>query len=260
MVGSREWGGEVVEVVNRRADLMAALSAPSEKRDLLAELDVSRSTLDRSIRELETLGLVTRTEGYRLTQTGRLVLELFEGFLGDLEDVLAADELLRPLPPDAPVSPALLRGATVTVAEPPSPVSALDPVEDVVSDADRLRGLSTAATRPGEVIEQFEARVSAGASFEWVLSEEMATYISSEHADAAAELRETGRFELYRTDEVPYGLVLVTADDRKYTCVIVYDDDSTLHGTIVTEGLEAYSWAENVYEAHREDAEPMDSL
>lgn len=260
MVVSRDWDGEVVAVVNRRADLMAALRSPRDKRDLLEELDVSRSTLDRSIRELETLGLVTRSDGYRLTATGRLAFELFDGFLGDLQDVVGAEELLRTLPPDAPLSPALLRGATVTVAEPPSPVRAIDPVDEVVAEADRLKGLSVAATRPESVIEDFESRVEAGATFEWVLTDEMAAYIREEHAGAVGRLRETGRFELYRIDDVPYGLVLVTADDRRHTCVIVYDDDHTLRGAIVNDGLEAYSWAEHVYETYRADAEPLDPL
>lgn len=258
MVGSKAWADEVVTVINRRSDVLGALDEPREKRELVGDLDVSRSTLDRAIRELETLGLVARGDAYRLTQTGRLVRELFDGFLGNVEDVVAAEEVLRQLPPEVPMSPALLRGATVRVAGPPSPVQALEPVDELVGACTRVRGLSVAATRPEAVVEKLEQRVERGASFEWVLTAEMAAYLREKFPARIGQLRETGRFDLYRIDDAPYGLGLVTVDDRKHTYVTVYDDDHTLRGAIVNDGLEAYGWAEHVYQDHLAVAEPLE--
>jgi len=258
---ARAWDSDVVAVVNRRVDLLAALETPGCKRDLMEELDVSRSTLDRAVRELETLGLVARDGEYHLTPTGQLVLELFREFRADLEDVGGAEELLRPLPPDAPMSPALLRGATVEVAEPPTPSEVLEPVHDLIADCDRVRGLSVAATRPGAVFEQLERRVADGASFEWVFTPGMASYVRETYGEVLADLRATGRFDLYVTDEtIPYGLGVVTAGDRYHVYLTLYDDDNTVRGTLVNEGLEAYHWAEGVYRSYREDAEPFGPL
>lgn len=248
---------ELVGVVNRRADLLAVLEDSQEKRDLLEVLEVSRSTLDRAIRELESLGLVARDDGYQLTATGQLVCDLFERFLADLEDVAAAEELLRPLPPDVPISPVLLRGATVEIAEPPSPVQALAPIDDLMADCDRAKGLAVAATRPGDLLDRFERRVEDGARFEWVFTPEMADYFRANHAETMAALRDTGRFDSYVREGLPYGLGLVVVGDRHYTYVTLYDDAHTVRGAIVTDGIEAYSWAEHVYESYREEAAPM---
>lgn len=250
---------EVVGVVNRRLELLAALEERQHKRDLLEELDVSRSTLDRAVRELETLGLVARDDGYQLTATGRLVCELFEGFLADLEDVAAAGDLLRPLPPDVPLSPVLLRGATVEEAEPPSPVRAFAPIDDLIADCDRARGFAVAATRPVDLLDRLERRVADGARFEWLFTPEMADYLRETHAERLATLRDSGRFDAHVREGLPYGLGLVVVGDRHYTYVTLYDDDHTVRGAIVNDGIEAYSWAEHVYRSYREDATPMTS-
>jgi hypothetical protein len=81
--------------------------------------------------------------------------------------------------------------------------------------------------------------------------------VVTRRADLLAELRDTGRFDLYRTEDLPHGLGVVIVGDHYYTYVKLYDDDHRLTGTIVDEGLEAYRWAERVYRSDREDAEPV---
>lgn len=254
----RAWDSDVVAVVNRRADLLAALETPDCKRDLMEELDVSRSTLDRAVRELETLGLVARDGEYYLTPTGQLVLDLFREFRADLEDVGAAEELLRPLPPDAPMSPALIRGATVEVAEPPTPTRALEPFHGLIEDCDRVRGLSVAVTRPNELLAQFQDRLEDGATFEWVFTPEMSTYLREYHPEEIADLHATGQFDLYVAEGIPYGLGLVTIGDARHTYLTLYDEDNTIKGTIVNDGPAAYDWGERVYRSYRENAHPFE--
>lgn len=253
------WGSDLLAVVERRSDVLAALAAPTRKRALVAELDNSRSTVDRAVRELEALDLAIRDDGgYRRTVGGRLALELYEEVLADLDGVAAAGDLLAVLEPDAPMSPAVLRGATVERAEPPSPSEALDPVVALFEEAEEIRGLSKAATRPGALVEQFERRIGEGASFEYVFTDRMAEYLRSNYADEIAALRATDDFEAYRTDEsIPYGLGLAVDGDRHHTFLALYDDDHALQGTILTDTPEAYNWAERIYERYRAAAAPL---
>ena len=58
-------------LIQRESVLYAVDVAGCEKRDIVDAVPPSRSTVDRSIRELEAAGLVTRApEGYRRTLLG----------------------------------------------------------------------------------------------------------------------------------------------------------------------------------------------
>lgn len=62
----------VTAVLDRSALVERLVDGPKEKRELTDELPVSRSTVNRAIRELETLDLVERTNGaYRATDLCR---------------------------------------------------------------------------------------------------------------------------------------------------------------------------------------------
>ena len=64
----------LADVLRKRAPLLETLAdGPLTQRDVRDELGVSRSTVYKALRELESAGLVVgRPEGYALTGLGRL--------------------------------------------------------------------------------------------------------------------------------------------------------------------------------------------
>jgi predicted transcriptional regulator len=252
-----EWGPELVAVVNRRLDVMAALEQSRAKRDLLADLEVSRSTLDRAVRELESLGLVSRGEGYHLTVTGRLVLELYRGLLADLDDVAAARELLGSLSRDAPVDPAMLRGARVEVAENPAPAAVLDPVFDRLEDARRLRVFSVARSRPDYTDRTREQLVDEGVELEVVYSRPVLEFLL-ENREWYPEALEGAAVDRYVRESLPYGLTIATLPDDRFVALVVYDEASRPRGVVVNDTPAACRWADEVFERYRETAEPLE--
>lgn len=74
---------DVVAIMHRRTGILACLlEEPREKRALVDELDVARSTLDRAIRELESVDLVAYDDGtYGLTAVGERLAYDFFGFV-----------------------------------------------------------------------------------------------------------------------------------------------------------------------------------
>lgn len=248
---------ELVEVVSRRLDVLATLDEPKHKRDLVAALDLSRSTLDRAVRELDAHGLVAREDGYRRTVTGRIALELFQELLADLEATTDAGELLRPLPQDAPMSPAMLRGATVYVAEPPSPTAVLDPLLELYEDAERLRGFSAARSRP-EIGDRFyDLLTEEGVQADTVYDASLVEHVV-ENDDRYDELLSLESLQLRVHPDLPYSLVVVTGPDGETAFVVLYDDDASLRGCLVNDSTDACRWAEEVFERYRAEAEPLD--
>jgi len=247
---------DVVAVVNRRIDVLEALDAPTAKRDLVGELDHSRSTVDRAIRELDSLGLVSRNDGYRRTLAGTLVLESFREFLADLEHVAAAGEVLLALPPTAPMSPAMLRGARVEVAEGPSPTAVLDPVFELFERAERVRTLSVAMTRP-DYADRVRELVAAGTlEVEVVYSDELVDF-ARESRDGFASFVAGNAIEPYVHPDLPYELRIASLPDGHAVAVVAYDDELAPRGFIRNDSAEAYRWATSVFERYREEAEPL---
>lgn len=103
------------EVVAKRRTILAALaSGPKYKRDLLDDLDTSRSTVDRAVAELLDHALVESVDGaYRATPAGELALERHDAYRSALHDIAANADVLAALPDAAPLDASLLTNATV---------------------------------------------------------------------------------------------------------------------------------------------------
>src|SRR6056297_1681780 len=133
------------DLLAQRADLLRAVrdGAPP-KPELAAALSVSRSTVDRAVRDLEDSGLVERAGGVTLTLKGRLALDSYETFAAHLRDFEAAETALKTLPNDARVDRSLFRDATVVEATPVAPQRATEAYRSLVADATRVRGYASA--------------------------------------------------------------------------------------------------------------------
>jgi predicted transcriptional regulator len=235
---------EILAVVARRGDVLRAMSADGTwKSDLDDELDVSRSTIDRSVRELEAMGLVERTEdGYRQTLAGRIAQREYGRFRNRMEGVLSAREVLSVLPSDAEVDATVLEGAEVVLADRHAP---LRPVRSQVALLDAATHVRAAvsALLPQQVEAYHEAVVERGVSAEVVLPEPAMAQVVGEHAASFAEMLRTGRLHLRRTDEdLPYSVTLVDRDAGPAVGVLVFSDDG-IRGFLGNERPAAVEWA-----------------
>lgn len=93
---------ELVDILRRRDEIVACLVEDSQdKRTLVEEVDISRSTLDRALRELESVGVVAYTEGeYTVTPVGQRLVEDFFAFLERGELAIHFEPFLRWIPSD----------------------------------------------------------------------------------------------------------------------------------------------------------------
>lgn len=126
-----------IELVAKRIDFLEALAdAPQHKPGLVESLGHSRSTVDRAIRRLESVGFVERTdEGFRATLAGRRAAERYRAFLAEMTTVLDGAEFLGSLPPDCDLPLDAVRAGRA--GEFATPSRAFEAVVEPLRTADR---------------------------------------------------------------------------------------------------------------------------
>ncbi len=247
-------------VVARRGRVLRAAGPDGvRKRDLVDDLDVSRSTIDRGIRELEGIGLIERTDGkYRRTLCGRLALAEYDAFESRIDGLIEGSSVLSKLPPDADFDAAVLDGAEIVRAKRHSPHVPVSRLGDVVSRATHVRAMAP-AVMPQQVETYRTGIVERGLTAEVVLSDAVVGRLVAAYPDALEEALETGRLSLRRTEEsIPYSLLVADTPDGREIGALVYGD-SGVRAFVGNDDPAAVAWAEDCLAERWERAEPFPS-
>ncbi|MFC3478825.1 helix-turn-helix transcriptional regulator [Halobacterium litoreum] len=248
---------DTLDLVVRRADLLGELrDGPRTKPELVAGLAVSRSTVDRAVRTLESRGLVERRGGVSLTLRGRLALESHETFADSVSALRDAESALEPLPAAATIAPELLAGATVENPDRDAPQRATTSFLAEVERAEAIRGFPSAVLPP--TVDVFHERiVDHGATVDLTVPESVLDELLASHSDRVHEALDSGRFTLREaTTELSYSLLLVEQPARTVATALVYGDHG-LAAVVKNDTEDAVAWTEDVYADLREDANPL---
>lgn len=248
---------DIIETVVKRAAFLDRLAAgPITKRDLRDELEVSRSTVYKAVRELEDAGIVEQTgDRCRLTLYGRLLVEQYHLFAETVGDVERHEPLLGALPPDCPMITDVLVGAEYVLAERHAPNRPIGRVEELVRRADSVAAM-TPVVIPQYIDLYYEQVVEHGTTADIVLESPVVEHLRSDHGDKFAEAIETGRLAVWETGEaLPFGLV-VSVDE---VLVVVYTEGGELAGLIVNDTDAALDWGREVFHRFRARADHLAS-
>lgn len=245
---------EFLEAVGRRAGLLASLDGRAlRKPELEAELDVSRSTIDRGIRELEQRCLVERTdEGYRRTLTGTLALEEYDRLRERIDGLARGGDLLAALDRNADLDAAMVAGATIVERERTSPYRPVEELYDVVDAATEVRSFDL--TVHPQQVDVYRRNVEDGMTAELVLTREVVERLVAENVSAFEDTVQTDRVDLWQASEdLPYGLLVAETADGPVAVVVVYSDRGVL-GCIRNDDPDAVAWARRRFAHERERA------
>ncbi len=246
-------------VARRGRVLRSAGSDGVRKRDLVDDLDVSRSTIDRGIRELEGIGLIERVDGtYRRTLPGRLALEEYDAFRSRMGGLVESSEALSELPSDVEFDAAVLDDAEIVHAQRHSPHVPVSRLGDIVSRATHVRAIAP-AVMPQQVETYRESIVERELTADVVLADAVVGRLVSAHRDALEETLATGRLSLRRADEtIPYSLLVADTPDGSEVGVLVYGDGGGR--VFIGNGAPAaVGWAHELIDEHWERAAPLRS-
>lgn len=203
---------DILELLMRRSDLLQAIAdEPREKRDLVRDLDVSRSTIDRGVRELRNLDLVRYSDGYVLTPIGRLAFGIYRRCRRRIRLLLEFEPLFRWLPESAFGEPPefdvdWLADADLATPDAGDPFTIINRHVQTLSAADRFDAMLPVTTRYSLEVGR-ERVVEHGAEITLVVTPAVADAFehSEDHAPLWADMVETGRVELYVYDgTLPY--------------------------------------------------------
>jgi predicted transcriptional regulator len=244
-------------VVKRAAFLDRLADGPASKRDLRDELDLSRSTVYKAVRELEESGLAVETDDeVRLTLVGRLLAEEYRGFEARVCAVHDQKSLLSVLPADAPVSTDLVTGAEAVLAERHAPTRPVAYIDELVRSVDYVFGLAPVVL-PQYVDLFYEEVVDSGLTADLVLEAPVVEFLWEDHGEKMAEALETGRLSVHQTDEtLPFGLI---ASEDEGIVLIVYDESGELRGVLLNDTEAALDWSERVFRTHWDRTDRADS-
>jgi len=235
----------VAEVLARRIDVVEHLETPRSKPALVEALSVSRSTVDRAIRELEHHRLVRRVEGgVELTATGAFCGESYRSFRSRTRDISRANEALAELPPGTTFDAALLDGAEIRLLEDPQLFEPPPGLGDALGAADEVRGVvaSLGSTRR---FERYHRRVVRGTlSLSLVVPTDRFESISRQLPDALHEMVSEGDCSVRTGETLPYSLFLTRTGDERAVTVVVYETPGVPHAVVHNDDPAAVDWAE----------------
>ncbi|MCO8267609.1 hypothetical protein NKF06_13695 [Haloferax sp. AB510] len=256
-----ETSAQLSRLLMRRSSFVRSLAErPRDKRGLADDLDTSRSTVDRVVRELLDAGLAERVEGrYQLTSVGRCALGAYDECLDSLRGVHAARDLLSMLPADAPLDPAFLTGATVHTSTPNIPDSAIQELFSSIEHAERVYGVAPVAL-VGQLRPFYETATAGGTVVEMIIADELFDRLVAAPSSRTV-IEDQLRHEsvtLYR-GSVPFRFGLWVTESE--AGIVVYTDTG-VGGVARNDTKAAVEWANEQFETLRENAErlTLDSL
>jgi predicted transcriptional regulator len=248
--------GDVRSTFWRRRDVLAA--ADGVTRSTIAERSgVSRSTVDRGVRELAASGLL-RVDGGRCRRTaaGELLLRELARAAEVVGTAAAVADALAVLPDDAEMDPAMLADAEVARAG----GEGADPVDRFVDHAEAAEECYIyAAFVVDRVVERYRRRVvDEGLSVTVAVAEEGLGRLVAAHRDRLRQFVRAEGLEMRRVPSVlPYSVqVTDPADpDRATAAVLAVDGDRSAY--LGTRDETAVAWALGTFERAWADAEPL---
>lgn len=251
----------MIRLVTQREEVLRKVGTEGlGKRDLVERLSVSRSTVDRGIRELESAGLLTRSaDGYRRTLFGELLLAEYDCFMSTTDVLLASHELLADLPPEFDLDPALLKDARIVTATQYAPHQPISEFCSVLTEARWVQTVFPA------VFPQVLNLWSALGDEEMiradiVLTEPVVGELVSAHSATLQELLAEPQLSLHQVDTEPnYGLVVAEAESTATAGLVVMDERGGARAFIETDAESAVSWVRERIDHHLMQSIPLSS-
>lgn len=249
---------DVIDTIKKRIDVLEQLlEQPMDKRTLEEEMPVSRSTLDRAVRELELIDLLEYDDGrYRATTCGRLAARKYRAFEREIRLLAELRPFLKHVPSsEFDLDVRGLEDADLLVPKPNDPYAMINEHVSRLEEMDHGRGLLP-ITGLHAYEAAHEAIVNRGARGEVVVEPGVAETWRSDpqYAELTEAMLETGRFDIHVYDgDIPYFLGVF---DRE-TVQIGVDEDDEPRALLETDADAVRSWAEQTFTDYKKRATPL---
>ncbi|MFT4892072.1 MAG: putative transcriptional regulator [Halobacteriales archaeon] len=254
---------DLLETAVRRKSALAALAEePRHRRELQAELDLSKTTCHRIVRTFDEKNLVRRTEsGYDLSLLGRIVAEAVTRFEGNVETACRLNPLLELFESSSErIDDSVFTDADVTWAVERDRSLTLDKGVELVKDSAVIRVLDWTPVPELYLEEIFGIIAEGGMKAESIYPKaevetrlERLPELHEELADSDARAR------YWVDDDVPPWGMTIYGDSLVQ--LRAYEPDSGAYVLDATaDDPEAVEWAMDVFTTYRDRAEPLTAI
>lgn len=248
-----------LDLVAKRADLLRLLDGDRvAKREIEADLEYSRSTVNRAVGALADAGLVEDTpRGCRTTSLGSILIGAHTDYVETATDVLEGRELLASLPQDVAFDPSVLADAEVSTpggSSPYEPYRVIEALFDRAAGPVRAYVPSFTNPRGLEIAQDVGRRVD----LEIVFDADLLTELRADMPDDVDSLHDIEGFTSYATTDGPaYTLAVVETESGREGSLVVHTPAGELAGVIVTANQDAVDWLAARYAEVRADSDRL---
>jgi len=251
-------GAALHDLLARRGQFLTVLAEDDHtKPELVEELGVSRSTVDRAVRELEAQALIERNGNtVRLTTRGGLLVDLHRRFVDITSNIDRLTDTLASIPADHRPDVELFADATVVTAETTAPHRPVSVLEDELATIDRVCTVSM--TVIPTLVERVSDRVlNDGLAVDMVVSDAVLERLVSTHSETLAATLDRDQVTLAQTTtDLPYDLAILEEAETRSALLLVHGDGG-ITALVKSDTPAAVAWAETVFTRERERADPV---
>jgi hypothetical protein len=246
----------LLEVVRRGPMLSALREEPMDRRDLMQNLDISKSTSHRNVKSLAERGILRKSNGeHTLTEFGKAVADVVATF----ETGMKATARLAPLfeavsgiDPPCPID--AFADATVTSTEYGDPFGPVARFVSLVRETDSLRMVDSYAIAP-TYIDDIHGRVLNGLETEVIEIPEVAEDVMENYPTKCVELCASDFLKMRIHDDLPFGLAIL---DHRIGIGIRTPETGVPRVFVDTEANKAREWAETIFDSYWDEATELE--
>ncbi|WP_049971331.1 tetratricopeptide repeat protein [Haladaptatus cibarius] len=247
---------EVMRLVANRLEVIESVEPkPREKRDIVDCLDVSSSTVNRAIRNLESLGLVSReSSGYTITSSGQQAIDQYRFTIKTIKDILKVQTVLQTLPATSQIQPSALVDSEVEKTANAPPYHFPTGLRERIENATHTRLLLPVLASPQLLDCCLQEIAQADMALELLTTSALFDTLTTDFPGPLATMATIGRdsftasvIEATSTTVPTFGLVLTETDTATAASIIVYSNQDTIQGVIHASNDAAINWATKQY-------------
>ena len=241
---------------NRVAVFEELVEGPEERDEIVDQVDASRVTIARILRELEAREWITRSgQESTVTPLGEWAYEEFTRLVDEMEAQNRLREAMQWLPPDLlTFDVRCLRDAELILVDETDATALIRRIIDFHRSGDRIRGIARESA-PALIENQWELTVQEDARIELVITPEIVETIQ-DHRPTARRFREIlteENADYFVSEEIPISVGIVNGT----VGINLTDEQGALKGGLKTDNDTVHAWAVDLFQNCRRDARPI---
>ena len=242
----------------KRADALAVLQeGPVGRAELMDSLDVSRTTIHRIVRGLESRELLVEDAGqFELSPLGHTVATEVTNYRRRVTAAHRLKPFLETLTDTSiDIDIGLFDDATITVSKPTNPYAPVARFMELLRASETLHGFDTTTVAP-IYVEDIRREILGGMETDVVYLSAVVEEMVEAYPEGIEAAIESGQLTLSTHDDLPFGLAIF--DD----CIGIggYDETGLLSAFVDTDSPAVREWGQELYRTYRDEAEPLEFL